>query len=235
MRTSSIPRYQSALGLRLKGNSEGEIKKALGIPKSTLSGWFKNLTLPLKARKLLEKKGRTARKPLMDFNRRRTLLIKSENKDIKEKSLKDIGQLSKRELMLIGTALYWGEGYRIEIQKGSPTISFANSDPAMATLFIRFLREILRITEEKIRPRVQIFGNIEPADAVNFWSKVLSVPPARFHVYSAISRAGNGKRPKNFLPFGTLQINVCDRVNAFKIQGWINGLTKQAGQKLDSL
>jgi hypothetical protein len=227
MRTSSIPRYQSALKLRLKGNSEGEIKKALGIPKSTLSSWFKNLTLPLKARKLLEKKGRMTRKHLMDFNRRRTLLIKSENKNIKEKSLKDIGQLSKRELMLIGAALYWGEGYRIEIQKHSPTISFANSDPNMAVLFLRFLREILRIPEEKIRPRVQIFGNIEPKDAVKFWSRILLISPTRFHVYLAVSRAGSGKRPKNFLPFGTLQINVCDRANAFRIQGWINGLAQQ--------
>ncbi|MDP2926696.1 MAG: hypothetical protein Q8N65_00965 [bacterium] len=227
MRTSSIPRYQRALELRLKGNSEGEIKKALGVPKSTLSGWFKNLVLPLKARKLLEEKGRTTRKQLMDFNRRRTLLIKSENKNIKEKSLKDIGQLSERELMLIGTALYWGEGYRIEIQKRSPTISFANSDPNMVVLFLRFLREILKIPEKKIRPRVQIFGNIEAKDAVKFWSRILFISPERFHVYFAISKAGNGKRPKNFLPFGTIQINVCDRMNAFKIQGWINGLAQQ--------
>lgn len=39
-------RYQKALKLRFAGKSYGEINRALGIPKSTLSSWFKNFQSP---------------------------------------------------------------------------------------------------------------------------------------------------------------------------------------------
>ncbi len=55
-------KYKKAFNLRVKGKSYGEIKEALGIPKSTLSSWFKNLKLPKSAQKILKKKDKKGRK-----------------------------------------------------------------------------------------------------------------------------------------------------------------------------
>src|SRR4030042_2470197 len=100
---------QKALGLRLGGKSYGEIKRVLGVPKSTLSNWLKNLVLPPSVIKVLEEKRKATRKQLMEFNRRRTQIIQTENKNIHRVAVNEIKTISKYELLLVGAALYWAE------------------------------------------------------------------------------------------------------------------------------
>ena len=45
---------QKAFKLRMQGKSYGEIRTVLGIKKSTLSSWFKNLELPKSIKKILK-------------------------------------------------------------------------------------------------------------------------------------------------------------------------------------
>jgi len=222
-------RYQRALTLRLEGKSYREITKALGVPKSTQSDWFSNLELPLSIQKILREKDRLARKQFVEFNRRRTQIIQVENQKIKRSALREVDSLSKRELMLIGAALYWTEGYKIEIQKRTPEICFANSDPHMVALFLRFLREILQVPEEKFRVSIHIHPNIKAHSAIKFWAQITNIPQERFRITRQISRASKRKRPRNSLPYGTLDLRVNNRKNCFCIQGWINGLKYQSG------
>lgn len=51
-------------------------------------------------------------------------------------------------LHLAGCMLYWAEGAKDRNQ-----LSFANSDPTMVTLFVRFLRECFDVPNERIRLR----------------------------------------------------------------------------------
>lgn len=228
----TIPqKYQEALKLRLKGKSYREIYLSLGVPKSTLSSWFKNLTLPPPIQKILKKKGRVARAQLMEFNRCRTETIKAENRKIEQEAFKEIHLLSKYELMLIGAALYWTEGHKIEKQKRTPEICFANSDPYMVALFMRFLREIVQVPEEKFRITIHIYPNIDTQSAIRFWTQVTNVPEERFYITQQISRASKRKRPFNSLPFGTLKLAICERQKCFQIKGWIDSLKNQSGFK----
>lgn len=220
--------YQKAFILRKQGKSYGEIKSALGIPKSTLSSWFKNFELPLSIKKILREKGRVPRKQLMAFNRHRTQAIKIENQQVRETAASEIASLSKYGLLLIGAALYWAEGYNRQNNVRSPSISFGNSDPKMVILFLRFLREVMQISEEKLRPVVQIHHNINKELAVKFWAKICNISKKHFRVTHQISRASKGRRPYNSLPYGTLKLNVNGRQYFFKIKGWIDGLIKQS-------
>ena len=223
------PYRQEATQLRLAGKSYNEIAKTLDVSKGSLSIWFKNLELTPTAKKLLEDKMRFAyRHGLFENNRRRTEAIKAENQKIRELSSNEIDSLSKYELLLIGTALYWAEGYNRQDKIPSPSISFGNSNPDMVVLFLRFLREIMLIPEEKLRPFVQIHRNIKGESAVKFWAQICNIPKERFRITHQISRASKGKRPYNSLPYGTLKLNVNGRQNFFKIKGWIDGLIKQA-------
>lgn len=221
--------FQQAYQLRLKGKSYGEISKALSVPKSTLSSWFKDLKLPIKAQKLLEAKGRTTRESLMKFNRRRTKAIQVENQKIRQETLKEIHSFSKYELLLIGTALYWAEGQK---RGTNSMVKFVNSDPAMIALYLRFLREIIQVPEQRIYPSVRIHPNIEEHSTIGFWSKVTRIPRERFKITRQISRASNGKRPRYSLPNGTLELCVSKRQKFFQIKGWIDGLKNQSGFKL---
>lgn len=225
------PQYQKALKLRLAGESYGEIRKSLGVSKSTLSLWFKNLQLPSSAQKILKKKDIATRQQLLEFNRRRTEIITSENQKIRQKALDEINSISKNTLKLIGAALYWTEGYKFEKQKGTQYICFSNSDPCMIALFLQFLRKIIQIPEEKFRVAIHIYPDTNEKSSIKFWSQVTNIPQERFRITRQVSRASQGKRPFNSLPYGTLRLLVSGRQNCFQIQGWIDVLKQQSGWK----
>lgn len=219
--------HQKAIELRLKGKSYNEIKRALGIPKSTLSSWFKNFTLPLPIKQILEEKRRAPRQQLMEFNRRRTKAIQKENKKIIQDAANEIKKISKYDLLLVGTALYWAEGYNNQSKVHSPYLSFGNSNPNIVALYVYFLRKCMQIPTEKMRPFVQVHHNVNVKSAIAFWAKICNIPKEKFHITHQISSAGKNKRPYNSLPYGTFKLDVSGRRNFYQIKGWIDGLTKQ--------
>jgi hypothetical protein len=216
--------YQKALNLRQQGNSYREIKEALGIPKSTISYWFKDLKLPKSIRKVIIDKEIKGRKQLMEFNRKRTQFIRLENARVRQAAFKEVKKISKYELMLIGASLYWAEGYNRQESVRSPYLSFGNSNAGMVTLFLRFLKDVMNIPNNDLRPAIQIHENIRAKSAVRFWAKNTGIPEKRFRVICQVSRASKGKRPYNSLPHGTFRVDVRGRQNFFKVKGWIDGL-----------
>jgi len=225
------PQYQKALKLRLTGKSYGEIRKSLGVSKSTLSLWFKNLQLPLFAQKILKKKDTAGRQKLLEFNRRRTRVISIENQKTRQKALKEINSFPKNTLKLIGAALYWTEGYKFEKQKGTPQICFANSDPFIIALFVRFLQKVIKVPKEKFRMAIHIYPSTNEKAAIKFWSKVTNIPKNHFRITRQISRASKRKRLFNALPYGTLRLIISGRQRCFQIQGWIDVLKRESGWK----
>jgi len=222
------PKRQKAIEMRLEGESYGEIARTLDVSKGSLAVWFKYLKLPKKTQKLLEEKMRIAREyNLFENNRRRTRAIQIENREIRQSAATNIKSISKYELLLIGAALYWAEGWNRDTTGKGHGVCFANSNPDMVKLFLRFLREIIHVPEDKFRVDIHIYPNINEKSAINFWSQVTNISKERFRITQQISRASKGKRPKNSLPYGTLKLDVCARQNFFKVKGWIDGLIQQ--------
>src|SRR3990167_4050225 len=223
--------YQAALTLRLEGKTYGEIRGIFKIPKSTLSGWFSDLKVGNRAKKILESKKKNGYYKLVEFNKVRTLGIHKENEGIRKNYEFRVGKLSNRELMILGAALYWGEGYKNFNQKRvvCPYICLANSEPEMIITFIHFLEKILGITKDQIKVPVFIYPGMIPEEAINYWQKLTGIPRENFRCQMALSRASQRKRPKNLLPYGTLQLRVVKRQEFFKIRGLIDGIIKSAG------
>lgn len=219
--------HEKAISLRLQGKSYGEIAKDLGVWKSSLSGWLKGLQLSPEALKILEKKSNYSREKFADYNRIKHEKVQMENKQIRETFSKKIKPLSNYELLLIGTALYWGEGCKRHSRSYGQYASLCNSDPYIIKIFIRFVREILKIQEERLKPSVHIYPTIDAKKAIIFWSNITNIPKNKFHITSQVSRASQGKRPKNLLPYGTLEVRVPNRQRFFEIMGLIDGLIKQ--------
>ena len=104
---------QLAIELRLKGKTYNEINETLGVAKSTLSGWLRNVKLSKKIEsELLNKKQRSWRKTIIVFNKKRAEKIRAKSKTDQEKWSQEIKNLTEKELKLVGTALYWAEGYK---------------------------------------------------------------------------------------------------------------------------
>lgn len=219
---------QEAIRLRKAGKSYSEIRKELKIKsKGTLSVWFRELKLSNKERKRLVGNMLLAQKRgLLKFNRERSEIIRNENQRSLKEASASIPQLSQKDLLLVGTALYWGEGTKGDQYRLS--ITFSNSDPAMVVLFMRFVREVLKIQEEKIRAGIRIHPNIKEEGARKFWSKVTRLPVDRFYITKQISSASKLKRLRRFLPFGTVAIRINNRTSFYRVKGYIEGLARQA-------
>ena len=221
-------KYKEVVRLRLQAKSYREITLKVRVAKSTVSKWCKNLELPSRTKRFIQERNAVAQKRFAGFNEKRTRRIFAENQEIISNAQKQVKLLSKRDLMLVGVALYWAEGYKIEKQK-YPLISFANSDYAMAVLFKRFLREIMGIRDEELSLSIRIYPGMNKEKIVEFWSKMLCIPIEKFRVGYQVSRASQRKKPFNALPFGTIRILVCGRKNSLRVKGWIDGLKHQSG------
>jgi hypothetical protein len=222
---------QKSMRLRMQGRSYNEINKLLGVPKSTLSTWFMDMKLSEKAVSRLEKRVyKKSIEKLIQRNKLQTHLAVTRARNTRTSAQRDISSLSKKELMIAGIALYWAEGYKRPIVangkiKTSHSVSLANSDAKLIRLYLRFLREICEVREEKICAEVRIYEHYNEAYLLDFWSKATDVPNERLKAIKyGVSRSSQGKRSFNILPYGTVQIRVNDTSLYHKIMGWIEGL-----------
>lgn len=213
---------ERAIKLRIQGISYNEISRELSIPKSTLSGWFKKLHSSeqvkqqnISGAKIIWAKNITA------YNKQRSLDSRKRWELIRQKHIKEIGRLSARELLLVGVALYWAEGYK----KSNWNLVFCNSDPAMVVLIMKFFGGICNIPKEKIKGQVQIHRNISPEQAIDYWSRISGITKTQFRkpIYQ-VAKSSKSIRG-NTLPYGTFRILINDVVLVNKIKGWISGLS----------
>jgi uncharacterized protein YerC len=154
-----------ALKLRLQGKSYNEINKALGIPKATLSEWFTGLELSENAKnRISQRVHQGSMKGLIKKNKLQTHLAQQRARTVRTEAKKEIGKLTARELLILGTALYWAEGYKRPIIKNGKAksyhpVSLSNSDPALVAIFLKFLREICKAEESKIHAGIRILNS----------------------------------------------------------------------------
>ncbi len=192
-----------AIQLRLKGYSYSQIKEKLGISKSTLSGWLE--PYPLSRERIRELRYVSPRR-IESF--RQTMAKKKHDRldKVYEKAKKDIGKLSRREIMLGGLFLYWGEGYKT----ATATTAVANTDPAMLKFFVEWLKEI-KAPMEKLKVKIHIYRDMNKDKTIDFWRKELDLPQSCFgQVYVKNSKL-SGLSYKNGFGHGTCNILVRNR------------------------
>lgn len=222
-----------AYKLRAGGRSYTEIERLLNIPKSTLSGWFATLVLSEESQERIRKRvNEGSIKALLKRNKNQTHLAEERARQIRLSARSSLGKISNRELMLIGVALYWAEGHKKPIVKDGRArtyhpVRLSNSDPLLISIFLKFLREVCFVPDEKITANLRIFDHQNEGYVLDFWQKITKIPYSAFKKpYKGVSISSQHKKPFNILPYGTLQIIVSDTKLYHKIMGWIEGLSK---------
>lgn len=215
---------ERAIQLRKSGKSYNEISSTLGIPKSTLSSWFRDdITSQRIKTRLTIKSRRILAKNITRYNQQRSKDARARWKVWQDKAKSEINTLSFYELKLVGTALYWAEGYK----KSNWNIVFSNSDPILIRIMVDFFRKVCKIDEYKIKGQVQIHPNILEEKAVRYWSRKSGIPKSRFRrtmLQTPIS--SKGKRRRNTLPYGTFRICINDVRLINYIKGWMSGMNQ---------
>lgn len=214
---------EQAIRLRKQGLSYNVISKRFGVPKSTMSTWFKNLVLSseVKAQNIRRASSVWARNITL-YNKRRSQLARQRWVSISSAAQGEIGRLTPRELLLVGAALYWAEGYK----KTNWNLAFCNSDPAMVAVMMKFFRFICKIPTDKMRAQMQLYPNISDTAAIKFWARVTGIPKKQFHSSIRLISKSSKLRRGSTLPHGTIRIRINDVTLINKIKGWIAGIAE---------
>src|SRR3989338_8755343 len=172
-----------AIELRKGGYSYSEIQKFCAVPKSTLSYWFKDIKLSEPQLSRLKKKREEGAKR---GSKAKTLKTSKAIEEIQKTSAKDIGEISKRELWLMGVVLYWRERLLnkndSDLKKG---VRFTSSDPDLIKLFLKWLVDVGGIKNEEISFDIFIPENKKSSlnDFVDYWAGVTSFSKTIFSRY----------------------------------------------------
>ncbi|MER6570330.1 hypothetical protein ABT288_30110 [Streptomyces sp. NPDC001093] len=161
--------------LRLQGWTYDQIEAELGCSRSSVSLWVRDLPRPERKRTPEEaaaigRKGWEERLRIRDEERRHT----------KEKAKKTIGNLSTRELFLVGVGLYWAEGGKDKPYDRRENVAFVNSDPGMIKVFLAWLR-LLGVERERLRYTVMIHENADVAGAEQYWADLVDADVSAFN------------------------------------------------------
>lgn len=213
-----------AIKLRKDGKSYNEINKILKIPKSTLSTWLKKFSFSeeIKNKNISASKKIWAQN-ITKYNKERSQKAILASKQIENEAASEIPSLNKTMLKIVGSALYWAEGYK----KSRWELLFCNSDPTMVKLMMQFFREVCKVPEDKFRPQVQIHPNIDRETAENYWANIANLDKKIFRKsLMQISKSSKQKKPRNTLPYGTFRIGVANSKVLSRIKGWIKGLSQ---------
>ncbi len=204
--------------LRKQGWSLNEIRRKLKVTKSSVSIWVRDIELTGKQKQELSKKG--VKKEVIE--KRRETRLKRENtrrQIIIDKAKAEIKNLSKRDLWLIGTALYWGEGAKTP-RSG---VQFSNSDPRTIQLMMQFFRKCCKVPEKRFRGHISIHPHLNARKAERYWHRISGIPLSQFNKTSK-QQSRASKRKRDTLPYGTFNIQISITELFLKIKGWIEGL-----------
>lgn len=215
----------------MQGRSYNEIVKLLSVPKSTLSSWFNSLEIPDEARERIKKRVyEKSTQALIKRNIAQTHFAEKRAQEIKNISKKELNNLTDRDLLILGVSLYWAEGYKRPIIRNgkirtSHPVSLTNSDPKLILAFLKFIRQICKIPDQKMSINLRYFEHQNEAYLLNFWQNLTQLPSSQFKKsYLGVSISSQRKRPFNVLPYGVVQIRINDTALYHKIMGWIEGL-----------
>ena len=211
-----------AIGLRKQGQTYSEILKTVPVAKSTLSLWLGEVGLTKKQKQqITEKRLIAARR---GGAARRTQRLQNTRK-IQEQAFAEVGSLTKRELWLLGAALYWAEGTKEKIWRPGTGVEFANADTQMILFFIHWLVQICDIDPKTIRLNLYIHENQKSRieDVKQFWYRETGYVPSYVYFKKHNPKTKRQNISEQYHGLIAVRVPASSTLNR-KISGWILGI-----------
>ncbi|MEU4210266.1 hypothetical protein AB0F13_09775 [Streptomyces sp. NPDC026206] len=211
--------------LRLAGKTYDEIVAELGVAKSSVSLWVRDLPKPERrirehCRAMAEARWEPIRQAL-DLERRQA----------KSTAAKEIGTLSDRDLFIAGVALYWSEGTKSKSHRPSERVTFVNSDPDMISLYLAWLR-LLGVDQSRLKFHLLIHESADVAGAERFWAEHVGPDVGSFGKTSLKKHNPKTVRKNTGEDYrGCLVVRVLKGADLYRrIEGWWYGIVVSACQ-----
>jgi hypothetical protein len=118
-------------------------------------------------------------------------------------------------LFYLGVGLYLGEGSK---SRKRAIVALGSSDAKILAIFLRFLREICGVTEEKITAELNIYDDVNVETAMQFWQESTGIGFERIRK-PFVRKAREGSYNKKSQR-GTFTVTVCNTRLLEIILGW---------------
>ncbi len=206
MQSRGFKYKEEVLALRRKGVSMTTIEREFDIPRSTLSGWFKEINLTEDQRVRLTQNSkdgwkRAREKAVLTHNLQKAKRVADARQNA-QNSFKRLPKGNNAVLELALAMLYFGEGGK------TAATNMGASDPFMLTFFITSLEKIYNLNRLSFRYDLHLRHDQDEEKLKLFWSQKLSVPIEKFKYVSKDLRT-IGKPTRNDY-HGVCQIQVGD-------------------------
>jgi hypothetical protein len=204
---------------RLQGLDYDEIVAQLGVSKSSVSLWVRDLPRPPRvtpeacARRAGERMRRywIAERPVRIAKRVAATAAAAVS----------IGGLTDREILIAGSIAYWCEGARNKPHRRSDRVVFINSDPDLIRFFLRFL-DATGTSRTSLSFRIYIHESAEVDAAQRFWLEITEATAEQF--LAPVLKHHNPKTVRKNVGedyHGCLRIDVHRSADLYrKIEGW---------------
>jgi transcriptional regulator with XRE-family HTH domain len=209
--------------LRAKGLNYNQITARLGVSKSSVSLWVRDLPTP-PGLSYEENRRRSAEGARQYWEKERRVR-QAHQADERIAAAAEIGELTPREILIAGAVAYWCEGAKSKPHRQQYCVAFMNSDPGLIRLFLRFL-DAAGIPRSDLVFTVCIHESGDVAAAQQFWLKVTQASSEQFNKPSlkrhnpTTTRKNVGEDYHGCLRVGVHQSSVLVR----KIEGWAQAI-----------
>jgi hypothetical protein len=211
-----------ARDLRAQGLDYEDIAAALGVAKSSVSLWVRDLPTPPRL-SYEENRKRSAEGSRRYWEVERTVR-QTRRSAVTRHASGEIGAMTDREILIAGAVAYWCEGAKSKPHRHVERVSFINSDPGLIGFFLRFL-DTAEIPRDDLIFRVHIHETADVEAAQRFWLGLTGAQPSQFR--RPVLKRHNPKTVRKNVGegyHGCLRIDVRRSGDLYRrIEGWAAG------------
>src|SRR5262249_47973745 len=152
---------------RREGASVNDIALELGVARSTAWLWVKHIPLDADSERAQARAQHS--KVMTDARWERHRMERGQRRDaVHDEAAATVGDLSDRDLLLLGAAIYWCEGTKSKPWREQFALQLVNTDPLLIELFLRFV-EVLGRERGTLTYRVAIHESADVEEAERWW------------------------------------------------------------------
>jgi hypothetical protein len=193
--------------LRAEGRTLQDIADVLGVAKSSVSLWCRDMDV------VVSRRPRSGNRSTHPFHVAKIEEIEECNR----LGVERLATLSEQAFLVAGAALYAGEG-----SKSDGKVLFANTNADMISFFCRWLRHFFAIDEERMRARIYLHQGLDLPRATAYWSAVTAIPEGRFRVPYRASPDPSIRHTKH--EFGCVYVYYCCSRTHREVMGLVRAL-----------
>jgi hypothetical protein len=194
---TKVPIKEMALSLRQEGYSYNLIAEKLSVSKSTLSVWLAQV--PYTPNETVVQRIGKARAAMTKAKQDQKVASYSEAAILAKA---DVGGLKKRDLFMLGLALYIGEGEKNE------NVGIINADPRIILTTMLWLQKCYGVPQENFTLAIHLYSDNNRSASLQYWSEITNIPVSRFGKTQIDLRPNKKDSKRGKLPHGTAHLRV---------------------------